>query len=402
MKDNEIAASGVGINFRKVRIIGFFISSVVCGLAGALYANYSGYISPDSFGFSLSILILLMVIAGGSGTLSGPIVGTVIITIVPEIFNDQPTLKVIFYGAMLIIITQLMPKGIVGIIKDKFREIENNKYIREMDPDAEIDFSKYAIKNESASEDVLVVKGLTKQYEGLTAVSSLDLTVKRGTIHALIGPNGAGKSTCINNIAGIERPTSGEVWFNGENVTGLETYDLVKKGMTRTYQHVRLFNSMSVIDNVATGARLDKYYGLFHALFQTRKQRRLDSEAYIEAQECLQLLGIGDKSNAEPDSMSAGQQKLMEIGRALIAKPDLLLLDEPCAGLTESETEQFAVMMKKIRNTGISILLIEHHMNLVMNVSDWITVIDHGVKIAEGRPEAVSKEPVVRKAYLGE
>jgi ABC-type branched-subunit amino acid transport system ATPase component len=159
---------------------------------------------------------------------------------------------------------------------------------------------------------------------------------------------------------------------------------------------------MSVIDNVAAGARIDKHYGLFHALFQTGKQQRLDREAYFEAQECLNLLGIGDKSNDIPDSMSAGQQKLMEIGRALIAKPDLLLLDEPCAGLTDSETEQFAEMMKKIRNTGISILLIEHHMNLVMDVSDWITVIDHGVKIAEGIPEKVSKEPVVRTAYLGE
>ncbi|MDR7855332.1 branched-chain amino acid ABC transporter ATP-binding protein/permease [Tissierella sp.] len=402
MKDDEIAASGVGINFRKTRVIGFFISSAISGFAGVFYATYMGYISPDSFGFGLSIMILLMVITGGSGTLSGPIVGAVLITVVPELFNANPEMKVIFYGAMLIIITQVMPKGIVGIIKERFKEIENNRYIDKIDPYAEIDFSKYAVKSEREDEDVLVVKGLTKQYGGLTAVNNLDLTVKRGTIHALIGPNGAGKSTCINNMTGIEEPTSGEVWFNGENVTGMESYNLVEKGMTRTYQHVRLFNSMSVIDNVTTGSRFDKHYGLFHALFQTGKKHRLDREAYADAQECLQLLGIEDKANESPDSMSAGQQKLMEIGRALVAKPDLLLLDEPCAGLTEVETEQFAEMIKKIRNTGISILLIEHHMNLVMEVSDWITVIDHGVKIAEGTPEKVSKEPVVRTAYLGE
>ena len=402
MKDDEIAASGVGINFRKTRIVGFFISSAISGLAGAFYATYAGYISPDSFGFGISIMILLMVITGGSGTLSGPVIGAVIITVVPELFNANPEMKVIFYGAMLIVITQVMPKGIVGVIKDRFREVENNRYIRKMDPDAELDFSKYAIKSKTAAENVLVLKGLTKKYGGLTAVNNLDISVKRGTIHALIGPNGAGKSTCVNNITGLEKPTSGEVWFNGENATGMGTYNLVKMGMTRTYQHVRLFNSMSVIDNVATGARFDKHYGLFHALFQTGKKHRMDREAYIEAQECLQLLGIGDKTNDLPDSMSAGQQKLMEIGRALIAKPDLLLLDEPCAGLTDSETEQFAEMIKNIRNTGISILLIEHHMNVVMDVSDWVTVIDHGVKIAEGLPEKVSKEPVVRKAYLGE
>lgn len=402
MKDDEVAASGVGIDFRKTRIVGFFISSAIAGLAGAFYAAYAGYISPDSFGFGLSIMILLMVITGGSGTLSGPIVGAVIITVVPEAFNANPEMKVIFYGAMLIVITQVMPKGIVGIIRDRFHEVDNNRDIRKMNPAAEIDFEKYAVTRQNAGKDVLVVKGLTKQFGGLTAVGNLDLAVERGTIHALIGPNGAGKSTCVNNITGLDRPTSGEVWFNGENVTGVQAYGLVKKGMTRTYQHVRMFASMSVIDNVVSGARLDKFYGLFHALFQTGKKRRLDREAYIEAQECLQLLGIGDKSNDAPDSMSAGQQKLMEIGRALIAKPDLLLLDEPCAGLTESETEQFAEMMKKIRSTGISILLIEHHMNLVMDVSDWITVIDHGMKIAEGKPEQVSSNPAVRTAYLGE
>ena len=249
---------------------------------------------------------------------------------------------------------------------------------------------------------VLETRNLVKEFKGFVAVDDVNLKVQKGHIHALIGPNGAGKTTCVNNITGLEKPTSGEIWFKGENVTGMKTYNLVEKGMTRTYQHVLLFNSMSVIDNVATGSRLDKFYGLFHALFQTGKKHRMDREAYIEAQECLQLLGIGDKSNDMPDSMSAGQQKLMEIGRALIAKPDLLLLDEPCAGLTDSETEQFAEMMKKIRNTGISILLIEHHMNLVMDVSDWVTVIDYGVKIAEGTPEKVSKEPAVRKAYLGE
>ena len=401
MKDDEVAASGVGINFRKTRIVGFFISSAIAGLGGAFYATYAGYISPDSFGFGLSIMILLMVITGGSGTLSGPVVGAVIITVVPEIFNANPEMKVIFYGAMLIVITQAMPKGIVGIIKDRFHQVEDNRYIRKMDPDKEIDFSKYVGKRRSDCKDVLAVKHLTKRFGGLTAVGDLNLTVERGTIHALIGPNGAGKTTCVNNITGLDKPTSGEIWFNGENVTGLQAYRLVEKGMTRTYQHVRMFGSISVIDNVVSGARLDKFYGLVHALFQTGKKRRLDREAYVEAQECLQLLGIGDKSNDAPDSMSAGQQKLMEIGRALIAKPDLLLLDEPCAGLTESETVQFADMMKKIRSTGISILLIEHHMNLVMEVSDWITVIDHGIKIAEGKPEQVSKDPVVRAAYLG-
>ena len=402
VKDNPIAASGVGINYRRARVVGFFISSLISGMAGALYATYMGFISPETFGFGLSIMILLMVITGGSGTLSGPIIGAFIITIVPEAFVAHPDMRVVFYGAMLIIITQVMPRGFVGVIKAKFKEIENNRYIRNMDPDAEIDFSKYAIKGRAENEDILVVTGLTKQYGGLTAVNNLDFTIKRGTIHSLIGPNGAGKTTTVNNITGIESPTSGEVFFNGEKVTNIQTHELVEKGMTRTYQHIRLFNSMSTIDNVATGARNDKHYGVMHSLLQTRKMRKREREIYVSAQECLKLLGLEDKSNDSPDSLSAGQQKLLEIGRALIAKPDLLLLDEPCAGLTDTETELFAVMMKKIRDTGISILLIEHHMNLVMDVSDWITVIDHGIKIAEGDPDHVSQDPAVRTAYLGQ
>lgn len=403
MKDDEIAASGVGINFRRYRIIGFAISSAIVGIGGAMYATYANYISPDSFGFGLSIMVLLMVITGGPGTITGPVVGAIVITVVPEVFKAEPELKVIFYGVMLITITQLMPGGVVGLIKRRFKQVDNNRYIRRVTVDVnKVDYSKYVAHREGAIEDVLVVKGLTRKFGGLTAVNNLDMTVKRGTIHALIGPNGAGKTTAVNSITGYDTPDSGEVWFNGSNITGLPNYKLVKKGISRTYQHVRMFRTLSVIDNVASGALLDKRYGLLTSLLQTPKKHRLDRETYIEALECLELLGIAEKVNDKPDDMSAGQQKLMEIGRALIAKPDLLILDEACAGLTESEVAQFAEMMKKIRNTGISILLIEHHMNLVMNVSDWITVIDHGLKIAEGKPEDVAKSPVVRTAYLGE
>ena len=403
MKDDEVAASGVGINFRIYRVIGFAISSAIVGLGGALYAAYASYISPESFNFGLSIMVLLMVITGGSGTITGPVVGAIIITVVPEFFNTNPEFKNIFYGVMLIVITQLMPSGIVGLVKKKFKEIDYNRYIRVVKVDPEqVDYSKYVAHRANAAEDVLVVKNLTRQFGGLTAVKDLNMTVKRGTIHALIGPNGAGKTTAVNNITGFDTPTSGEVWFNGEEVTHMPNYERVKKGMSRTYQHVRMFRTLSVIDNVASGARLDKHYGLLDSIFQTRKKHRLDRETYVEALECLELLGIAGKANDKPDDMSSGQQKLMEIGRALIAKPDLLLLDEPCAGLTESETAQFAEMMKRIRSTGISILLIEHHMNLVMDVSDWITVIDHGQKIAEGKPQDVANDAIVRTAYLGE
>ena len=233
-------------------------------------------------------------------------------------------------------------------------------------------------------------------------IKNINLTFEDHTFIAITGPNGGGKSTLAKLIMGIEKPTSGTVVYKGKDITGLPSSKLAYLRITRTYQHVRLFNDMSVLDNVAVGARLSRGYGLVDALLSTRKRRKTDRESYLEAQECLENLGLGTKSNEFPGNMSAGQQKLLEIARAFVAKPELLVLDEPCAGLTESETLEFAHLIKEIRKTGISILLIEHHMSLVMDVSDYITVIDHGTKIGEGTPKVVSADPVVRKAYLGD
>lgn len=402
LKGDRIAASMLGINVPKVRTIGFLISALISGLAGALYASYSGFIAPESFNFNLSLIVLLMVITGGSGTLSGPVLGAAIIHFIPQLFNDNADLKQIVYGVMLIVLVQALPKGIVGNVKRLFAELEYNLIGEKLDKDAEPDFSKYGNNDPDGPEDILVVEGLTKQYGGLTAVGDLSFTVKKGSIHALIGPNGAGKTTTVNNMTGIEMPTSGKVYLNGKLITGKESHEIAHLGISRTYQHVRLINSLSVLDNVATGTRLARSYGLGTAILHGKKLREIDEANYIEAQECLNLIGLGDKANELPQNLSSGQQKLLEICRALVVKPKLLILDEPCAGLTESETEQFSVIMKKIKETGISILFIEHHMSIVMGVSDMITVIDHGVKIAEGPPAEIAENPIVRKAYLGE
>lgn len=402
VKNDPIAASGLGINVGKTRVIGFVISSAIAGAAGALYAFYASFISPESFTFRISIMVLLMVVVGGRGTLTGPILGTLFIYTVPELLNDYPDVKQITYGIMLIVFVLLLPKGLCGILKRKFHQVADNKEIEGKPVAEKLNLEAYQVNAENPDEDILVLEGLTKEYGGLVALNNLDMRIKRGTIHALIGPNGAGKTTCVNNMTGIEKPTRGTVTFKGKDITGINAAKLAYLGVTRTYQHVRLFHEMSVLDNVVTGARLSRFYGLGHALLSTGKRKKIDKESYLEAQDCLETLGLGSRSNEFPDQMSAGQQKLLEIARAFVAKPELLILDEPCAGLTETETAEFAVLMKEIRKTGISILLIEHHMSLVMDVSDYITVIDHGTKIGEGSPAEVSADPVVRKAYLGE
>ncbi|WP_027365889.1 branched-chain amino acid ABC transporter ATP-binding protein/permease [Desulfotruncus alcoholivorax] len=401
VKNDEIAASGVGINNRKFKVIALLISSMIIGVAGSLYASYSEFISPDTFGFYLTIFILLTVVIGGTGTLSGPAIGVTIVMIIPEFFNASPDLKQIVFGGLLIILTQVMPGGITGRIKERFRAIDDNRHIENLGDRPPISFEKYRV-NADGPENILEVKNLTRRFGGLTAVGNLDLEVKRGTVHSLIGPNGAGKTTTVNLITGIDKPSEGSVIFNGEDITGMEPFDLVKRGIARTYQHVRLFKDLRVIDNVAMGGRIYYTYGLAGAIFHSRKKRKEEKEAYLEAYDCLKLIGLESKSNFDPGSLSTGQQKLVEIARALCEKPKLMVLDEPCAGLNETEVEELSEIIKKIRDVGITVLMIEHHMSIVMGISDYITVIDYGKKIAEGTTAEVSVDPVVRKAYLGE
>ncbi|MBS4214979.1 branched-chain amino acid ABC transporter ATP-binding protein/permease [Neobacillus rhizophilus] len=402
IKNNEIAAAGVGINYSKYRIAGYFLSSILAGLAGSVYASFSGYLSPDTFNFEFTVFILLMAVVGGEGTLSGPIIGAVFVTFIPMLFNAAPDLKQIVFGALLVILPQVMPAGIAGTIKKYFKEIDNNNYIVEKTEGNEFDIERNVIKNNSEIEDILVVKGLTKRFGGVTAVDGLDMTIKRGTVHSLIGPNGAGKSTTVNMITGIDKPSEGSITFNGKEITGDKFFNLTKKGLSRTYQHVRLFNNLSVVENVAIGGRLFYSYSIIDSIFRTRKMKKEERKSFHEAMEYLKIINLNDKANYDPESLSAGQQKLLELARALYMKPDLLVLDEPCAGLSETETMEFAKIIHKIRNAGISILMIEHHMDLVMEISDYITVIDYGKKIAEGDPASVNTNPVVKTAYLGE
>ena len=401
--NNEIAAGGMGINYRSYRIYAMFLSAALSGVAGAVFANFSGFISPDSFTFNFTVFVLLIVILGGPGTLIGPVIGAAVVTLLPELFNAAPDLRQIVYGVLLIFVVQVLPRGIAGTIKRRFHEIDDNTYVKPGEKVGTEDItSRYTASVSRKGDNILSVKGLTRQFGGLTAVDKLDMEIRRGSIHSLIGPNGAGKTTSVNMITGVDTPTAGTVIYNGEDITGLSMWNLARKGISRTYQHVQLFNDLSVIDNVAVGTRLRYKYNFFHSVFHSPFMRKKERDLYHEALEYLSLFGIESKMNDEPESLSAGQQKLLEVARAHCMKPELLVLDEPCAGLTETEILDFSNLVKSIRDTGISILLIEHHMSFVMDISDDITVLDYGKKIAEGVPADIVKNPIVRKAYLGD
>jgi len=248
---------------------------------------------------------------------------------------------------------------------------------------------------------MLQVKGLSKTFGGVKAVQEVSFTIQAGTIHSVIGPNGAGKTTLLNLITGVYAPTTGEIVFNGENVAGKSPDELARRRMNRTFQNLQVCMNMSAIDNVMVGAHLRLNQGLLSAMFRRPSLRRADAACREEATQLMEFAGVGKYLKAHASQMPYGALKRMEIARALAAKPQLLLLDEPAAGLNHTETGEIDVLIRKVADSGVTVVLVEHDMKLVMNLSDHILVLDYGKKLAEGTAAEVRANPDVIAAYLG-
>ncbi|BCJ85619.1 branched-chain amino acid ABC transporter ATP-binding protein/permease [Effusibacillus dendaii] len=409
LREDELAASAAGIDLFKTKMLAFSVCSTLGGIGGFLYASSTGYISPDVFSFDQSVSFFAMLITGGSDSIIGTLVGTVVLTWLPEWLRSFKEYYLAIYGGLIIVFLIFVPNGIWGIVSDLYH-LAFKKKINNQEKLAAIKFvegKKLAyLEREDAlakiKEDKVIfeVKGLKKHFGGVKAVDGVDFNVKKGDIHVLIGPNGSGKTTVINVLSGIYTATDGHIKYRDQEITNLKPHLIVKMGAARTFQNIRLFPELSVIDNVMIGQHTRTKANLLNIIFNF-KMRDEERKIRARAEEALAFVGF-ENYFEKVKNLSYGQQRMVEIARALATEPELLFLDEPAAGMNPEETQELVKLLKRMNELGITILLIEHDMHLVTQVADYVTVLDFGKKISEGSVGQVLSDPEVIKAYLGE
>ncbi|MBN9439419.1 branched-chain amino acid ABC transporter ATP-binding protein/permease [Bosea sp. (in: a-proteobacteria)] len=394
----EPAAQSVGISVVRAKTLAFVISAVTCALAGAVVAQQNQYFNSDFITFNLSILLLVVVIFGGSGSLYGPIFGAVILTLLDAWLARWPALQHFTYGALLLFSLYLMPNGIAGAVSGLAARWRKPAETR---PEDSGHSALAAASSAPASGEILVVKDLYKAYGGIVPVRNVSFAISAGKVHALIGPNGAGKTTLLNLLSGHVAPDGGSIRFEGRETVGFAAHRVAGLGIARTFQNLKLFGELSALDNVLLGAHLHIETGFAASLLGLPSSRRTEAKARADALALLTDLGLGERAHEPAKSLPYGLQRRLEIARALASQPKLLLLDEPAAGLNPQETHELGEVIRRIQQAGVTVLLIEHHMDLVMGISQHVLVLDYGALIAEGRPEAIRRDPKVVAAYLG-
>ena len=401
LRRGHIAAEAFGVQTPRTKLLVFIYAAVLAGLSGWLYAHFQRAVNPTPFGAQAGIEYLFIAVVGGAGYVWGAVLGAAIVTILKEVLQSylpmllhgEGQLEIIVFGIMLVALLQLAPAGVWPWLISWLPSRAARK-----NPDASLTLP--ARERPSGAPNVLLgIEKARKQFGGVIAVNDVSFDVRAREIVALIGPNGAGKSTTFNLITGVLRASGGSLAVHGRKIHNASPQEIVALGISRTFQHVKLVPDMTVLENVAIGTHQRGHAGALASMF--RFDRADEAKLLAEAARQIERVGLADQMNQLAGSLSLGQQRIVEIARALCADPMLLLLDEPAAGLRHMEKQRLATLLRQLRDGGMSVLLVEHDMGFVMDLADRIVVLDFGTKIAEGTPEAIKTNPDVIKAYLG-
>ncbi|MBN3722883.1 branched-chain amino acid ABC transporter ATP-binding protein/permease [Burkholderia sp. Ac-20379] len=405
LRGSAAMAEAMGVNTAWLRVTIFVYAAVLAAVSGFLYAHLQRSVNPTPFGLNHGIEFLFMAVVGGAAHVWGAVLGASILTILqdwlqsllPKLLGQDGNFEIIVFGVLMVVLLQTARDGVWPFLARRWIG-----RFPSHGPQARVPESAEPLPRRArpvAGESLLEVARVTKTFGGLVAVNDISFEVKAGQIVGLIGPNGAGKSTTFNLVTGVSRATGGAIRFRGERIDLMVSREIVRRGIGRTFQHVKLVPGMTVLENVAIGAHLRGSAGVWRSVarLNAREEARLLAEAATQ----LQRVGLGAQMHDEAGSLALGQQRIVEIARALCCDPTLLLLDEPAAGLRYREKQQLAELLHRLRDEGISVLLVEHDMDFVMNLADRLVVMEFGARIAEGPPDEVRRDPAVLEAYLG-
>jgi ABC-type branched-subunit amino acid transport system ATPase component/ABC-type branched-subunit amino acid transport system permease subunit len=394
VKANETRAAACGYNTRRVRLAAFAISGLFSGLAGGLLTLVLEFVPIENIHWPMSGTVLIMALFGGTGTLLGPFVGAGVFIWMRDFLSKHLEYWEVFVGGAFVLIVLFLPDGIVGSLN---RLVARRRPAPVAAADDHIPEPGRLVRSRPAERDgsgpLLESQGLAKVFGGLTAVNGVDFQVRRGELRSVIGPNGAGKTTFFNLLTGVLPPSKGRILFKGRDITNLPAHAVSRLGIARSYQVTNIFGDLSVFENIriAAQSRVTHY-----RCWGNADRLRAVNE---RAEEILRLLGLGAKRHVRGAELSHGEQRYLEIGIALATEPDFLLLDEPTAGMSPEETQRTAAFVRKLAG-HVTIVLVEHDMEVVMGISDRITVLNYGEVLAEGTPAEIRDNPDVRRVYL--